>query len=199
MGVYYRWRAVKIFDMNPGEQDRNPFRRTYSAGSRTGRYIGGRPDFFAQAMAQNSPAPAPVQKKRINKKPIFIGLGIIVAIVLVIVSVVMVAPSIGNLIASGDKNHDLTELQKVVGEYYDDVFNVYLSIKAASNSDPLWVPGEGDERAKKSADSRTRSYARVKEFQDKIEGFGGVTAYDYFGNTYDIDTRLKIVKEKLNK
>lgn len=185
--------------MNPGEQDRNPFRRTYSAGSRTGRYIGGRPDFFAQAMAQNSPAPAPVQKKRINKKPIFIGLGIIAAIVLVIVSVVMVAPSIGNLIASGDKNHDLTELQKVISEYYDDALNAYLTIKSASNSDPLWIPGESDEYVKKTASSRNQSYTRIKEFKDKIEKFGGVTAYDYFGNSYDIDTRLKIAKEKLNK
>lgn len=193
--------------MNPDEQDRNPFRRRTSAGSRTGRYLSGRPnfsrqqtpDFFAQAMAQNTPTPSITQKRRINKKPIIIGLIILAIIAVVTVTVVIVVPQINESIANRDKNHDIAELQEVIKQYYPSLIDFeYTIMVAIVNENKLWVPGD-EEITTETAQRRNKVAEEMKEFKEKLEKFGGVVAYDYFGKEYDIDRRLKLSIQMLDR
>ena len=190
--------------MNPDEQDRNPFRRRTSASSRTGRYLSGRPnfsqqqtpDFFSQAMAQNTPAPT--QKNRVNKKPIFITLGILGIIAFIVLTVTVIIPMIGDVIASKDKNHSFLELQATIAEYREDVLNMYSIFSAANKENHLWIPLEDKETMQQSITARDKIAARVKEFKEKINGFGGVKAYDYFGNQIEVDLKLDYIKKEID-
>ena len=195
--------------MNPDEQDRNPFRRRTSASSRTGRYLSGRPnfsqqqtpDFFSQAMAQNTPAPT--QKNRVNKKPIFITLGILGIIAFIVLTVTVIIPMIGDIIASTDKNHSITELQAVAKEYYKDVINMELIIEASvKDNTVLKIPEDLNTRQsieEKGIKNRADVSKRIEEFLEKLDKFGGVMAYDRSNNEINLDSTIEEAKTKLSK
>ncbi len=195
--------------MNPDEQDRNPFRRRTSASSRTGRYLSGRPnfsqqqtpDFFSQAMAQNTPAPT--RKNRVNKKPIFITLGILGIIAFIVLTVTVIIPMIGDIIASTNKNHSITELQAVAKEYYKDVINMELIIEASvKDNTVLKIPEDLNTRQsieEKGIKNRADVSKRIEEFIEKLDKFGGVIAYDRSNNEINLDSTIKEAKTKLSK
>ncbi len=190
--------------MNPDEQDRNPFRRRTSASSRTGRYLSGRPnfsqqqtpDFFSQAMAQNTPAPT--QKNRVNKKPIFITLGILGIIAFIVLTATVIIPMIGDVIADKDKNHSFLELQATIAEYREDLVNMRITISSAAKDVTVWSPLYKNESRAEAVSVRNKISARIKEFKTKLDNFGGIKAYSYFNQTIDVDPQLDYIKNEID-
>ena len=92
-------------------------------------------------------------------------------IVFIVLTVTVIIPMIGDIIASTDKNHSITELQAVAKEYYKDVINMELIIEASvKDNTVLKIPEDLNTRQsieEKGIKNRADVSKRIEEFIEK--------------------------------
>ena len=191
--------------MNPGEQDRNPFRQpSPSAGFapntnaqpnntiNTSRYFGnaprrtvsGRiygvgantPEFFQQAMAQQTaPQTYEMPKAPRNRKPLFIGLGVVAGIIILILLVTLLPKKIGEI----TNKSTLSDLKNTLSEYKEGLFTLDDGIRGSYD----FYFSSGLENDKEYREELIDGLEKTKKLRKKLD------EYKYF----DIKTQLNEV------
>jgi hypothetical protein len=195
--------------MNPGEQNRNPFRK--NGQGNTAKYFGGRSKFnenrnssrassyFAQQPVQTYySAPAPQSGERKKKPLVLIGAGIFIGIILIIGIVVVVANG-DNPLDFTQTTSDFAELKTTLEKYRSSV--EYFDgpyIMVASGKATLSLPTSDKEPLKQSKQNVEDNINQISTLRTELNKFKNVKAINYNKNEVDVDTYIDRLKKSLD-